>query len=81
MFIIYNTSYGDPAYTIKNAYIILLIHFIDIELCIFNHSYVHPPEVVNLRWRIQQTSRHMLFINIAHISNKGQIYNDGALSC
>ena len=62
MFIIYNTSYGDSAYTIKNAYIILLIHFIDIELCIFNHSYVHPPEVVNLRWRLQQTSRHMLFI-------------------
>ena len=45
----------------KNAYIILLIHFIDIELCIFNHSYVHPAEVVNLRWRLQQTSRHMLF--------------------
>ena len=91
MFIIYNTSYGDPAYTIKNAYIILLIHFIDIKLCIFNHSYVHPPEVVNLRWRLQKT--HALYlalictsisitnINTAHISNKGQIYNDGALSC
>ena len=57
MFVIGNKSYGDPAHMIKNAYIILLVHFIDIELCIFNHSYVHPSED-----GAYNTSKHKLFI-------------------
>ena len=74
MFVICNNSYGDPAYMMKNAYIILLIHVIDIELCIFNHSYGHPPEVVNLRWRLQQTSRHYA-LYLAHICKSITITN------
>ena len=62
MFVIGNKSYGDPAHMIKNAYIILLVHFIDIELCIFNHSYVHPSEVVNLRWRLQHKQTQALYL-------------------
>ena len=92
MFVICNSSHGNKKMCKTN----LVVNFIDIELCIFNHismdirrkwSMMAPTtdkETYALYLVLVRTSINITNINIAHMPSKAQreiSYNDGALSC